>query len=126
VQHAKFVKPNDPDIILPTQRYKNFASVNSGPGDRFNDRFGLQEYHFERDPFPLDEFRNYPGTQPQISLRCFRPDGSAGLAGPTCDGYIYYEDKNLYFYIRFHSPQLRYWNEILQSSRDLILSWRQD
>jgi hypothetical protein len=120
VLHPRFVKPNDPDLILPEQRFRNLARVTSGPRDVFVTKYGLQEFAFEKDHLGFTKFRNLPGMQPQLLFRC-----DAQARYPGCDGDVYFELDELSLYIRFPMEHIGNWKEIVTAARDLIFSWRE-
>ena len=123
VQMAQFVSPDDPDLILPEQRFRNLAAVDSGPGDVFEEKFGLEDFFLEKDRLNLRSLRNLPGSQPQILLRCGNRDRPA--INEICDGFVYFNDDQLSFHVSFHLPQLPHWRESVLKARDLLLAWRQ-
>jgi hypothetical protein len=118
VLRPRFVKSNDPDLILPEQQFRNASGALSGPGDVFIDKYGLQEFALEKDRVRSKSFRNAPGTRPQFLFHCY--EGLYSL----CQGDVYFQSDELSFFVRFPMTHIQDWSEIVNAVRDLIFSWR--
>ena len=123
IQRARFIPADDPDIMTPDQQFKNLAAVDSGPGDVFEEKYDLQEFVLDKDRLNLRHLRNIPGNQPQVLLRC--GDKDRPQIAQLCDGFVYFNDDQLSFYISFHLPQMPHWRQSVLKARDLFLGWRQ-
>lgn len=125
VSFVLLVKPNDPGYLFPERQFANSRSVDGGPDDRYEEKFGLQEVIFgrERKDIALLHYRNVPGRQPQFWLRCTPPRDPA--PNPWCDGTVYFESDELTFRIAFARHHVAEWEEIMKAVRDLVVSWRQ-
>ena len=123
VLNAAFLQPNDPDITLPDQRYKNRAETLSGSKDRFEHVFGLHRVFWEKEWASSEQYHNLPDSNIQFLASCSSDKEPA--INPLCQANVYFNQEQLSFLVRFPKSKLSEWPSIVTAIRDLIVSWRQ-
>ena len=123
VLNAAFLQPNDPDITLPDQRYKNRAETLSGSKDRFEHVFGLHRVFWEKEWASSEQYHNLPDSNIQFLASCSSDKEPA--INPLCQANVYFNQEQLSFLVRFPKSKLSEWHSIVTAIRDLMVSWRQ-
>jgi hypothetical protein len=122
VNDLRFLPTQGSDYISPDQRFPNLSRTYSGAEDSFQKRHNLQQFRLTKVPSDFESYRQLPGTQPQVLLRC-RPLHDR-LPNPTCNGYVHFDADKLGFWLLFSSRYLENWYEIASAVRDLAYAWR--
>jgi len=122
VLYLQFVRVDDPSYISPAKRFDNYARGFSGAGDVFEQRYGLEWFRLEKEPWKADNYRHVPGTDPQVELGC--AENPETLPNPQCHGHVYFSADELAFYVRFSQHEMPRWREVIIGARELALRWR--
>jgi hypothetical protein len=124
--HVRIV-PMDPQadetIVTPLDMYRN--KINSIGGEKdysFSEVYGLRRFE-SRKTLDLKRslYRHVDGTVPELYMDCAEP--SPAVANPSCRGYFYFPQADLFFQMSFATQDLRHWQDMVIAVRELLKRW---
>ena len=127
VSDAQLLDPDKLDYRSPDWRFQNLVSTPGLSSYSFKtEDFGLTRFWRTNWPHTQSEphirYRNLDGMEPKILLRCTPP--AIPKPNPLCDGYVYFSQDRLSFYLVLGRRDLPNWRETVAAARDLFESWK--
>jgi hypothetical protein len=128
VEHAKFTAPDDPDILLPEQMFKNVSETynyihKKQADEQIEPELNLKRVFWRQHWDSSLRYYNLPNSNIQVTMTCSSNENPD--INPLCKSYVYFNKEQLSFTVTFPKPKLFEWHSIVMSVHDLMVMWRQ-